>query len=88
MPDRPSWTEPTLFSAVGMEYPALTVDLTVHLDGPRGRVQAITSVRDPRETGHLSIIGHPSADLECAVNYATELLADAIRAAAEHVTPF
>lgn len=84
----PKWTEPTLFSSVGLDFPALTIDLTVHLDGPTGRVQCISSVRDPREAGALSIIGHPSADLEHAVNVATEILGDAIREALRHVTPF
>lgn len=88
MAKRPAWTEPTLFSTVGTEHQQLTIDLTLHLDGPRGRVQAVLSVRDPSEEGHLSIIGHHSADLECAASYAGELLADAIHDAVRHISPF
>lgn len=88
MAQPPTWTEPTLFSEVGLDYPALTVELVVHIEGPSGRVQAVASVRDPRVTGYLSIIGHHAAPLDTAQHYACAILIEAIEEAVRHVTPF
>lgn len=84
----PRWTEPTLFSSVGTEYTALTIELTLHLEGPAEKTWAVLSLRDPADVGQLSIIGHGAVRLDQAIPYATELISDAIREAVRHITPF
>lgn len=85
---QPDWQEPTLFSSVGLEYPALTIELVVHLEGPSNRCQCVVSVRDPRVTGYLSIQGHMAVDIGDAQHHAAQLIIESISEAMRHITPF
>lgn len=88
MTTQPVWTEPTLFSSVGLDFPALTIELVVHLEGPSNRCQVVASVRDPRQAGYLSISGHHAVALEEAQHHAAQVVIEAITEAVRHITPF